>query len=72
MTVLTFLQLPCYHIILHIIYIICSFSSLILSLVIMISFYFLSKRFFLKYKGLSDTRVASTTKKGYGFAVHFL
>ena len=38
----------------------------------MVSFYILSKRFFLKRKGLSDARVASVTKKEYGFAVHFL
>ena len=37
----------------------------------MISFYILSKRFFLKRKGLSDGRVASVTKQEYGFAVHF-
>ena len=35
----------------------CSFSSLILSSVVMISFYILFKRFFLKHKGLSDVRV---------------
>ena len=49
----------------------CNFSSLILStIIVMISFYILSKRFFLKRKRLSDARVASITKKGYGFAVH--
>ena len=48
-----------------------SFSSLILSIV-MISFYILSKRFFLKHKGLSVVRVMAVTKKKYGFAVHFL
>ena len=37
----------------------------------MISFYILSKGFFLKRKGLSDARVVSITKKEYGFAVHF-
>ena len=37
----------------------------------MISFYILYKRFFLKREGLSDARVASITKKEYGFAVHF-
>ena len=36
----------------------------------MISFYILSGRLILKCKGLSDTRVASITKKEYGFAVH--
>ena len=35
----------------------------------MIKFYILSKRFFLNRKGLSDARVASITKKEYGFAV---
>ena len=38
----------------------------------MISFSIISERFFLKRKGLSDARVASITKKEYGFAVHFL
>ena len=37
----------------------------------MISFYILSKILFLKYEGLSDVRVASITKKEYGFTVHF-
>ena len=37
----------------------------------MISFYILSKRFFLKLEGLSDARVASITKKTYDFALHF-
>ena len=45
---------------------------LILLLIVMISFYIISKRFFLKHKGLSDARVASITKKEYGFAVNFL
>ena len=36
----------------------CSFSSLILSSVMMISFYILSKKFFPKREGLSDARVA--------------
>ena len=49
----------------------CSFSSLILSLIVMISFYILSKRFFLIHKGLSDARVASITKNQYGLGVHF-
>ena len=49
----------------------CSFSSLILSSFVMISFYVICKRFFLKRKGLSDVKVASITKKEYGFAVHF-
>ena len=38
----------------------------------MISFYIISKRFFLKRKGLSDARVLSLNKKEYGFAVHLL
>ena len=41
----------------------CSFLSLILSSIIMISFYILSKRLFLKHKGLSDARVASIPKR---------
>ena len=45
-------------------------SSLILSSIVMISFYILSKRFFLKREGLSDTRVASVTKKQYGFDIY--
>ena len=35
----------------------CSFSSLILSSVVMINFYILSTRFFLKRKEFSDVRV---------------
>ena len=50
----------------------CSFSFLILSSIGMVSFYILTKRFFLKLEGLSDARVASITKKEYGFAVQFL
>ena len=38
----------------------------------MINFYILSKEFFLKCKELSDARVASITKKEYGFSVDFL
>ena len=38
----------------------------------MISFYIISKRFFLKRKGLSDAKVLSLNKKEYGFAVHLL
>ena len=41
-------------------------------MIVMISFYILSKRFFLKHKGLSNARVASITKKEFGFAVQFL
>ena len=43
----------------------CSFQSLILWPIAMISFYIPSKRFFLKRKGLFDARVISITKK-YG------
>ena len=49
----------------------CSFSSLILSSIVMISFYILSIRFFLKHIGLSDARVVSVTKKEYSFAVQY-
>ena len=38
----------------------------------MISFYILSKILFLKYKGLSDARLASVTEKEYGFAAQSL
>ena len=47
------------------------FISVLLSIVI-ISFYILSKRLFLKRKGLSDARVVSIIKNEYGFVVHFL
>ena len=40
----------------------CSFSSLILSSVVMINFYVVSKRFFLKLDELSNERVVSITK----------
>ena len=49
-----------------------AFLSLILSSVVMIIFYILSKRFCLKCEGLSDTREVSITKKEYGFEEHFL
>ena len=50
-----------------------NFSSLILSsIIVMVSFYILSKRFFLKHEGLSDARVGSITQKEDGFTVHFL
>ena len=39
------------------------FSSLIVSSIVMISFYILSKRFFLKPEELSDARVVSIIKK---------
>ena len=50
----------------------CSFLSSILSSIVMISFYILSKRLFLKGKGLSNTRVVSSAKKEYTFPVRFL
>ena len=50
----------------------CSFLSLILSSIVPISFYIPSTRFFPKRNGLFDARVASITKKEYGFAVKFL
>ena len=37
----------------------------------MIIFYILSRRFFLKLKGLSDMRAVPITKKEHGVAVHF-
>ena len=46
------------------------FLSPILSSLVMISFYILSKRFFLKCEELSDARVVSKTKNEYG--LHFL
>ena len=45
--------------------------SLTMYSAVMISFYILSKRFFLKDEGLSDARVSSITKEEYGLAVHF-
>ena len=50
----------------------CTFSSLIISSITIISFYILSKRCFLKREKLSDTRVVSITKNEYGFTVNFL
>ena len=41
----------------------CSFSSLVPPSIFMISFYILSKRFFLKCEASSDARAASITKK---------
>ena len=49
----------------------CIFLSLILPSVVMIGFYVLSKRIFLKHKEFSDARLVSITKNEYGFAVHF-
>ena len=50
----------------------CNFSSLIISSVIIISFYVLSERFFLNKKGLSNPRITSITKNEYGFSVNSL
>ena len=50
----------------------CGFLSLILLSIVTISFYILSKRFFLKREEISDARVVSITKSGYSFAVYFL
>ena len=50
----------------------CTFSSLILSSMVMINFYIHSKIFFLKREELSNGRVVSITKKEYVFVVHFL
>ena len=44
-----------------------SFSFLILSSFVVISFYIHSKRFYLKLKRLSDAIVVSFTKNEYGF-----
>ena len=49
-----------------------TFSSLILSSMVMINFYIHSKIFFLKHEELSNGRVVSITKKEYVFVVHFL
>ena len=46
-----------------------SLSSLILSSIVVISFYFLPKRFFRKCERLFNVRVVSITKDEYGFAV---
>ena len=64
MIMLIFLLLLCkYHIVV--------FLSLILSSIVMISFYIRSKRFFLTREELSDARVASITEKEFGCAVYF-
>ena len=39
---------------------------------VMINFYIVSKRLFLKSEEFSDAKVVSITKKVYGFAVDFL
>ena len=49
----------------------CSFSSPILSAIVIIIFYILSKISFLKHKGLSVAKVVSVTKTWHDFAVHF-
>ena len=48
-----------------------SFSSLIFSSIVLISFYIIFKRFILKRERLSDARVPSITKKEYGVAFLF-
>ena len=48
-----------------------SFSTLILLSIFIISVYILSKRLFLKLKGLFDARVILITNKEFGFAVQF-
>ena len=50
----------------------CSFSSLILSSIVMVSVHIPSERLFLKGKGLSDAKEASITKEEYGFRVHLI
>ena len=50
----------------------CTFSSLILSTMAMVSFYILSLRFFLQSKGLSDATVVSITKTEYDFIASIL
>ena len=50
----------------------CSFSSLILPSIVIINFYIVSKRLFLKREILSNAGVLLITKKENGFAVHFL
>ena len=49
----------------------CSFSSLTFLSIVMMTFYIHFTRFCLKRKRLSDVRVISLTKKGYGFTVFF-
>ena len=44
----------------------CSFLFLMLLLIVMVIFYILSERFFLKRKRLCDVRVALITKSEYG------
>ena len=48
----------------------CSFPSLILSPTVLISFYILSKTFFLKREILSDGRVVSITKNDFGLWIY--
>ena len=47
-----------------------SFSSLILSSIVMISFDIFPRRLRMKRKGLSEARVVSLTKKEYVFLVN--
>ena len=50
----------------------CSFSSLILSSIVMVSVHIPSERLFLKGKRLSDAKEVSITKEEYGFRVHLI
>ena len=50
----------------------CYFSCLILSSIPITNFNILSRRLFLKPKGLTGARVASVTKKECGFVIHML
>ena len=50
----------------------CSFPSLNVSSIVMITLYILSKRLQVKRKRLSDARVFLLTKKEYDFAVDLL
>ena len=50
----------------------CSFSSLILSSIVMVSVHIPSERLLLKGKRLSDAKEVSITKEEYGFRVHLI
>ena len=50
----------------------CGFSSVILSLIVMINFCIVSERFFSKRKEWYDGRVVWITKNEYGSIVDFL
>ena len=49
----------------------CSFPSIRLSSIVMISFYIFSERYFLKQEKPSESRVVSTIKKEYGYKEYF-